>query len=103
VELYDNDPELKRAIDMISSGFFSPKEPWLFRPITASLLERGDFYMLLADYRSYIAAQEEVAKAFRDKDEWIKKSILNTANMGRFSSDRSVSEYARIIWGIKPH
>ncbi|NLD39080.1 MAG: glycogen/starch/alpha-glucan phosphorylase [Desulfatiglans sp.] len=99
---YDNDPELKRAIDMIGSGRFSPKEPALFRPITASLLDRGDFYMLLADYRSYIATQEQVSIAFKDKNEWIKKSILNTANMGRFSSDRSVSEYARDIWGIKP-
>jgi starch phosphorylase len=97
---YNNDPELKRAIDMIGSGYFSPKEPWLFKPITSSLLEKGDFYMLLADYRSYIATQEAVAKAFRDKDEWIKKSILNTANMGRFSSDRSVLEYAKKIWGI---
>jgi glycogen phosphorylase len=58
--------------------------------------------MLLADYRSYITAQEQVANAFQDRDEWIKKSILNTANMGKFSSNRSVLEYAQDIWDIKP-
>jgi glycogen phosphorylase len=98
---YNNDPELKKVMDMIGSGYFSPKDPWLFRPITASLLERGDFYMLLADYRSYITAQEQVGEAFQDRDKWIRKSIINTANMGKFSSDRSVFEYARDIWGIK--
>lgn len=98
---YDNDLELERAIDMIDSGFFSPKEPGLFKPITESLLERGDYYMLLADYRDYIRAQEEVSKAFQNRDEWTRKSILNTANMGKFSSDRAVLEYARDIWGIK--
>jgi starch phosphorylase len=67
-----------------------------------SLLHRGDFYMLLADYRAYVTAQETVGKLFLDKDEWARKSILNTARMGKFSSDRSVMEYADNIWGLKP-
>ena len=67
-----------------------------------SLLHRGDFYMLLADYRAYVTAQEAVGKLFLNKDEWTKKSILNTARMGKFSSDRSVMEYADNIWGLKP-
>jgi starch phosphorylase len=99
---YWNQPELRKAIDMIAAGFFSPKEPHLFAPIVQSLLEKGDYYMLLADYAPYIAAQEAVAKLFADSDEWARRSILNTANMGRFSSDRSVKEYADRIWGTKP-
>jgi starch phosphorylase len=87
---------------MIAAGFFSPKEPHIFAPIVQSLLENGDYYMLLADYAPYIAAQEAVAKLFADSDEWARRSILNTANMGRFSSDRSVKEYADRIWGTKP-
>ena len=86
---------------MIDSGFFSPGEPEIFKPIISSLLERGDYYMLLADYRDYIRVQEEVGKVFLNKDEWTRKSILNTANMGKFSSDRAVLEYAQDIWGIK--
>ena len=100
-DYYNNDLELERILDMIDSGFFSPGEPVIFRPIISSLLERGDYYMLLADYRDYIRVQEEVGKLFLNRDEWTRKSILNTANMGKFSSDRAVLEYAQDIWGIK--
>jgi starch phosphorylase len=99
---YDNDSELRLALDSISRGDFSPEDPYLFSPIMESLLHRGDFYMLLADYRAYVTAQEAVSKLFLDKDEWARKSILNTARMGKFSSDRSVMEYADNIWGLKP-
>jgi len=99
---YWNQPELRKAIDMIAAGFFSPKEPHIFAPIVQSLLENGDYYMLLADYTPYIAAQEAVAKLFADPKEWARRSILNTANMGRFSSDRSVKEYADRIWDTRP-
>jgi starch phosphorylase len=67
-----------------------------------SLLHQGDYYMLLADYRAYVTAQEAVGKLFLDKEEWARISILNTARMGKFSSDRSVMEYADTIWGLKP-
>ncbi|MBC2712204.1 MAG: glycogen/starch/alpha-glucan phosphorylase [Desulfosarcina sp.] len=99
---YDSDAELRQALDSISRGDFSPEDPYLFSPIVESLLHRGDYYMVLADYRAYVTAQEAVSKLFIDKDEWTKKSILNTARMGKFSSDRSVMEYADNIWGLKP-
>ena len=99
---YRNDSELQTALDMIGSGFFSPREPELFAPIVGSLLDQGDYYMLLADYRPYLAAQEAVSRLFMDPDEWIRRSILNTAQMGKFSSDRAVLEYARNIWHTEP-
>ncbi|MBJ6723549.1 glycogen/starch/alpha-glucan phosphorylase [Geomesophilobacter sediminis] len=101
-EYYNGNPELKKAIDMISSGFFAQGTPDLFVPLTDSLMNLGDNYMLLADYASYIACQEEVGKLFRNKNEWARLAILNCAGMGKFSSDRTIEEYAREIWGIKP-
>ena len=99
---YANDPQLKRAVDMIGSGYFSPGEPGLFSPIVDSLLHRGDYYMLLADYRAYVDAQARIETLYRDRQEWTRKSILNTANMGKFSSDRAVMEYAKDIWNVRP-
>jgi len=99
---YESDPELKRAIDQIASGLFSPGEPALFAPIVEALLRRGDYFLLLADYRSYVDTQGRVDELFRDREEWTRKAILNTANMGKFSSDRAVMEYAREIWGVQP-
>jgi len=101
-EYYSGNPELRKVLDMISSGFFSPGAPELFTPITDSLLNLGDHYMLLADYAPYISCQQEVSALFLDKDEWARRAILNTAGMGKFSSDRTIEEYAREIWGIKP-
>ena len=101
-EYYQNNLELKQAIDMIHTGFFSPREPSFFAPIVHTLLDGGDFYMLLADYKAYVSAQEEVSRVFQSPDEWAKRSILNTANMGKFSSDRSVLEYAKEIWRVRP-
>lgn len=100
-DFYNNDDELKRAIDMIGNGTFSPGHPDLFAPIVRSLLELGDRYFVLADYRSYIHAQERVSALYLEQDEWTRKSILNTASMGKFSSDRAVREYAEKIWGIQ--
>jgi starch phosphorylase len=101
-DYYDRDAELRQTLDSISRGDFSPKEPQLFAPIVESLLHQGDYYMLLADYRAYVTTQEAVGKLFLDKEEWARISILNTARMGKFSSDRSVMEYANTIWGLKP-
>jgi starch phosphorylase len=101
-QFYHEDKELRAALDMIGSGYFAPQEPYLFSPIIHSLLEHGDYYLLLADYRSYIQAQESVSKLFATPDQWARRSILNTARMGHFSSDRSVLEYAENIWHIKP-
>jgi starch phosphorylase len=99
---YDGDAELRHTLDSISRGDFSPEDPHLFAPIVESLLQRGDFYMLLADYRPYVTAQESVNRLFLDRQAWAVKSILNTARMGKFSSDRSVMDYADNIWGLKP-
>jgi starch phosphorylase len=94
--------ELKKALDMIATGFFSPEAPDLFRPIVDSLLSHGDYYMVLADYEDYMKAQAEVDTAYGDQERWTRMSILNTASMGRFSSDRSIMEYARDIWKVSP-
>ena len=102
LRFYESDPELKRVIDQIASGRFSPGEPNLFAPIVDALLRQGDYFLLLADYRSYVDTQGKVDELFGDQDQWTRKTILNTANMGKFSSDRAVMEYAQEIWGVQP-
>ncbi len=91
--------DLKRALDMIGSGYFSPDQTDRFKPIV-ELLTNGDHYLLTADYPLYMAAQDRVDALYRDPDEWTRKAILNVARMGKFSSDRTVAEYARDIWGV---
>ncbi len=99
---YAKNPELKKALDMIASGYFSPGEPGLFKDIVASLLHGGDPYMVLADYQAYIECQDAASRVYLDRDEWTRRSILCTANMGKFSSDRAILEYANDIWNVKP-
>ncbi|TVQ21598.1 MAG: glycogen/starch/alpha-glucan phosphorylase [Spirochaetaceae bacterium] len=99
---YHADAELRQILDMISSGVFSPDDPGRYRAITDALLHHGDTYRLLADFRSYVEAQEEVDRLYHDQEAWSRKSILNVAGMGKFSSDRTISDYAREIWGTKP-
>jgi len=94
---YQRHPELKDALDAIGLGLFSPGNPDLFRPIVESLLY-SDEYMVLADFPSYLAAQDQVDLAYRDSDTWTTMSILNTARCGYFSSDRAVREYTEKIW-----
>jgi starch phosphorylase len=100
--LYRTNAELARVLDMIHDDVFSPGERGLFRPLVESLLGGGDRYFLLADYASYIACQERVARAYRDPEAWTRMSILNVAGMGRFSSDRTIREYAEQIWDVTP-
>ena len=102
VRIYENNIELKKALDMIATGFFSPEAPGLFRPIVDSLLAHGDYYLVLADYEKYVAAQAQVSRTYEDEALWTRMSILNTANMGKFSSDRSIMEYAENIWNVSP-
>ncbi|MFZ0133346.1 MAG: glycogen/starch/alpha-glucan phosphorylase, partial [Desulfobacterales bacterium] len=102
---YQSDPELKHTLDLLASDRFCPNEPGLFLPVFNSLLHQGaysDHYLVLADYRPYIEAQEAVNRLYLDPEEWTKRSILNTARMGKFSSDRSVLEYAADIWKVQP-
>ncbi len=97
---YDRDEELRHAIDQIASGFFSRGDRNLFRPLLDSLIYHDD-YMAFADFRSYLDCQTEVDKTFRDESRWTRMSILNTARMGKFSSDRAINEYCKNIWGAK--
>ena len=97
-----DDPELAEALDMIGRGFFCPDEPDLFVPVLDSLLRRGDYYLVTADYRACLEAQDAVNALYLDPEAWTRASIRNTAKMGYFSSDRAVMEYARTIWGIEP-
>jgi starch phosphorylase len=99
---YEGDPELQVALQMISNDTFSHGVSGLFAPITNALLYEGDKFCVLADYRAYLDCQEKASRLYRDPDEWTRRSILNTANMGKFSSDRSVVEYAENIWGVTP-
>ena len=97
---YESNPELAGAVDMIANGYFTPECRDRFRDIVRNLLEK-DNYMVLADYAGYVRCQEQVAAVYRDKDDWTRKSIINVANMGKFSSDRTIREYAEDIWGVK--
>ena len=101
-EYYERDAELKAAIDTIASGRLCPQQPDLFAPIVDALLGQGDHYLVLADFRAYLDAQAQVERLYRHPDEWARRSVLNTANMGRFSSDRAVRQYAAQIWNVDP-
>jgi starch phosphorylase len=100
--LYRQDGELREALDMISGGFFSPGEPGRYSSLVSSLLDGGDRYLLLADYRSYVLCQEEVDAVFLDREEWLDRAIRNVARMGFFSTDRTIAQYAEDIWRVKP-
>ena len=100
-EFYESNPELREAIDLISSGFFSNGDRALFQPLVESLITRDD-YMLLADYQAYVECQQSVSRAYSDQSAWTRMSILNCARVGRFSSDRSIREYCRDIWNVRP-
>ncbi len=99
---YENEPEARAALDPIFSDVFSPEEPGIFEPIRQTLLVNGDYYMHLADLRSYAATQQRVAELYADPVQWTRKAILNVAASGKFSSDRTIAEYARDIWNALP-
>ena len=101
-ERYRQDRELKAVVDAIAGTTFSPGQPRLFQPVVDSLLNGGDPYLCLADFAAYVKCQEEVSRAYLDADRWTRMAILNVARMGRFSSDRTVREYAAEIWGVTP-
>jgi len=99
-DYYENNPSLRKAIDQISSGYFSDGDTNIFRPLVDHLL-RSDEYMIMADFQSYIDCQAKVSKAYLDKENWTRMSILNVARSGKFSSDRSITDYARDIWNYE--
>src|SRR6185295_5964585 len=101
-EVYNSDEEIRPAIELVERDFFSMLEPGIFKPLTQALLSQGDRYMLLADFRDYIQTQDRVDVAYRDRSGWIRKAILNVARAGKFSSDRTIREYASEIWHVNP-
>jgi glycogen phosphorylase len=99
---YENEPETRAALDLLFSDYFSRNEPGLFAPLRDTLLTHGDHYMHLADLTSYCQAQDRVSALYSDPAAWARKAILNVASSGKFSSDRSIAEYARDIWKVEP-
>ena len=100
-EYYANNPNLKDALDWLVSDYFMPGDPNAFMPLRKSVLDWGDPFMVCADYQAYCDAQKKADEAFSDKPRWAKMAILNTARIGRFSSDRTIREYAEDIWNLK--
>ena len=101
-EYYEQDEELHQALTQIGTGVFSPAEPGRYRDLLDSLINFGDHYQVLADYRSYVDCQDRVDELYQNPEEWAYKAMLNIANMGYFSSDRTIQEYAKYIWHIDP-
>ena len=101
-DLYRQQPDLRRVLDAVGSGVFSPGEPRLFQPVLDSLLNGGDPFLVLADFAAYLACQEEVSRTWLDYERWTRMAILNVARTGRFSSDRTIREYAEQIWNVGP-
>lgn len=101
-DIYHTDAEIRGAIEAIRDSVFRPQEPSLFLPIVQYLLDFGDHYMLLGDLKSYIAEQEKVNQLYKDPMAWARKMLLNIARSGKFSSDRTIGEYADQIWKIEP-
>ena len=99
---YENEPETRAALDLIFSDHFSPHEPGVFEPLRDTLLTLGDYYMHLADLRSYLEADHRLAELYGNPEEWSRKAIFNVAASGKFSSDRTIAEYAVDIWNAKP-
>ena len=101
-EYYEKDEELHQVLTQIGSGVFSPEDPGRYRDLVDSLINFGDHYQVLADYRSYVDCQDKVDELYELQEEWTAKAMLNIANMGYFSSDRTIKEYADLIWHIDP-
>jgi glycogen phosphorylase len=99
---YEHEPETRQALDVIFSDYFSRYEPGVFEPLREMLLTQGDHYMHLADLKSYLEADDRLCALYANPNEWAPKAILNVAASGKFSSDRTIAEYAKEIWNVKP-
>ena len=102
IEIARENRELAQVLDQIADGHFSPTDLHRFKPLVDRLLDDGEYFLTLADYDTYIEAQDRVDDAYRDQDGWVRKAIINTAHMGKFSSDRSIQDYANDIWKLGP-
>jgi Carbohydrate phosphorylase/Carbohydrate-binding module 48 (Isoamylase N-terminal domain) len=98
----ENEPETRAALDLIFSNHFNRNEPGIFEPLREALLTHGDYYMHLADLKSYLEADGRLCQLYADSAGWARKAILNIAGSGKFSSDRTIAEYAAHIWNVKP-
>jgi starch phosphorylase len=101
-KIYRSNPRLREVLDLIAGNELCPSQPGAFSPLVHGLLDQGDPYLLLADFDAYVECQQRVSAAYGDQEAWTRMSILNVARMGRFSSDRTIREYAREIWDAKP-
>ncbi len=99
---YDHEPETRRALEMIATNAFSPDEPGIFAPILDVLLTHGDYYRHLADLSAYVETQAKVSTLYTQPEAWARKAILNVGHAGKFSSDRTIAEYASDIWQAQP-
>jgi starch phosphorylase len=99
---YENEPETRAALDLIFSDYFSRSEPGVFSPLRDVLVNHGDHYMHLADLKAFLDADQRLIDLYGDQDAWTRKAILNVANSGKFSSDRTIAEYASDIWNAAP-
>ena len=106
MEIFNSDMDIRRVLMQLINGFYSPQNPELFRPIYNSLLTKeetdvADRYFILKDFRSYAEAQKKVEEAYRNEEGWAKSAILNVANVGKFTSDRTIEEYVDDIWHLQ--
>ena len=106
MDIFNNDPQIRRVLMQLTNGYYSPKDPQMFKEIYDSLLNncggsRPDTYFILKDFRSYAEAQEKIDKAYRDRQWWAKAALINVSHSGKFTSDRTIEEYVRDIWHLK--
>ena len=99
---YENEPETRAALDLIFDNHFSRDEPGIFEPVRDTLLAKGDYYMHLADLAGYVETQRKVAAVYGDRAAWARMAVRNVARSGKFSSDRTIAEYAKDVWGATP-
>jgi starch phosphorylase len=99
---FQNEPQTRAALELIFNDHFSRNEPGIFEPIRETLLDRGDYFMHLADLTSYAEAQQRLGELYANPDAWARKAVINIACSGKFSSDRTIAEYAAEIWNAKP-
>ena len=105
MEIFNNDMDIRKVLMQLINGYYAPEDPERFREIYDSLLNtncsnRADTYFILKDFKSYAQAQKKVEEAYRNEKGWAKSAILNVASVGKFSSDRTIEEYAKEIWNL---
>jgi starch phosphorylase len=99
---YEHEPEVRAVLDLILSGYFNSDEPGIFEPLRGTLLTHGDHYMHLADFTAYLRADRQLIELYANPMAWVRKTIINVASSGTFSSDRTIAQYAAEIWNAKP-